>query len=29
VNPDTPENRLRYRFRTPQDKVYSVLTRGR
>ena len=29
VNPDTPENRLRYRFRTAQDKVYSVLTRGR
>ncbi len=29
TNSDTPQNRLRYRFRTPQGKVYSVLTRGR
>jgi esterase/lipase superfamily enzyme len=29
TNPDTPQNRLRYQFRTPGGKVYSVLTRGR
>jgi esterase/lipase superfamily enzyme len=29
TNPDTPENRLRYQFRTPDGKVYWVLTRGR
>lgn len=29
TNPETPENRLRYQFRTPDGKVYSVLTRGR
>lgn len=29
TNPETPRNRLRYRFRTPEGKVYSVLTRGR
>ena len=29
TNRDTPQNRQRYRFRTPQGRVYSVLTRGR
>lgn len=29
TNPDTPQNRLRYRFQTPEGKTYSVLTRGR
>jgi esterase/lipase superfamily enzyme len=29
TNPETPENRLRYQFRTPDGKIYSVLTRGR
>ena len=29
TNPDTPQNRLRYQFRTPAGKIYSVLTRGR
>jgi pimeloyl-ACP methyl ester carboxylesterase len=29
TNPETPQNRLRYRFRTPEGKLYSVLTRGR
>jgi esterase/lipase superfamily enzyme len=29
TNPETPENRLRYQFRTPDGKVYWVLTRGR
>ena len=29
TNPETPENRLRYQFRTPDGKAYWVLTRGR
>ena len=29
TNADEPQNRLRYRFRTPEGKSYSVLTRGR
>jgi esterase/lipase superfamily enzyme len=29
TNPETPQNRLRYRFLTPEGKLYSVLTRGR
>jgi pimeloyl-ACP methyl ester carboxylesterase len=29
TNAEVPENRLRYRMRTPGGKVYSVLTRGR
>jgi len=29
TNPETPENRLRYQFRTPDGKGYWVLTRGR
>lgn len=29
TNPETPQNRLRYRFRTPEGKLYSVLTRSR
>jgi esterase/lipase superfamily enzyme len=29
TNADTPQNRLRYQFRTRGGKVYSVLTRGR
>lgn len=29
TNVETPQNRLRYRFRTPDGKRYSVLTRGR
>jgi esterase/lipase superfamily enzyme len=29
TNPDTPENRPLYQFRTPEGKTYSVLTRGR
>jgi esterase/lipase superfamily enzyme len=28
-NPDTPQSRLLYQIRTPEDGVYSVLTRGR
>jgi len=28
-NPDTPQSRLIYQIRTPEDGVYSVLTRGR
>jgi esterase/lipase superfamily enzyme len=29
TNSETPQNRVRYQFETPQGKVYSVLTRGR
>lgn len=29
TNAQTPENRLRYQLRTPEGKVYWVLTRGR
>ncbi|AFL72597.1 alpha/beta hydrolase [Thiocystis violascens] len=29
LNRETPENRLRYELRTPEGKLYSVLTRGR
>jgi esterase/lipase superfamily enzyme len=29
TNPETPRNRLRYRFQTPEGKTYSVLTRDR
>ena len=29
TNAETPENRLRYQFRTPDGKAYWVLTRGR
>lgn len=29
LNQETPENRLRYQFSTPEGKQYSVLTRGR
>lgn len=29
TNTETPQNRVRYQFETPQGKIYSVLTRGR
>jgi len=29
TNPDTPRSRLLYQIRTPEGRVYSVLTRGR
>lgn len=29
TNPDTPRSRLLYQVRTPEGRVYSVLTRGR
>ena len=29
TNPETPRSRLLYQVQTPDDKVYSVLTRGR
>ncbi len=29
VNPETPRSRLRYRLRTPDGRVYWLLTRGR
>ncbi|MCU0835942.1 MAG: alpha/beta fold hydrolase [Chromatiaceae bacterium] len=29
TNSETPQNRVRYRFRTPNGKIYFVLTRGR
>jgi esterase/lipase superfamily enzyme len=29
TNSETPQNRLRYQFRTPNGKIYFVLTRGR
>jgi hypothetical protein len=29
TNPDTPQSRLLYQVKTPDDKIYWVLTRGR